>query len=319
MYCNHEIETMSRDAMIELQTKKLQNMIKWAYEKSPFYKEKMSLIGLNDRSVKTLDDLKKFPFTTREDLFVNSPFGFLAVPLSSTIRMRMIGQNRPITKAYTSGDIGRNVEMTARALVAGGVTMATALQICEDYTCEHSLGIHYAAEVLGATVIPSELAKLDRQWEMIDKFRVTAIASNAQQMLQLLVAGQALNYDLENSSISTIFSLNQDTKNSMDEHIASRFHAKIFNLYSPPEFGASAMMFECNKKAGLHIQEDYYYPEIVHITDTGDVASGQMGELVLTALAADAMPLIRYRTGQIVAIDSEPCACGRTFARIKIP
>ncbi|MBP2631766.1 MAG: paaK [Firmicutes bacterium] len=319
MYCNHEVETMPRAAMIELQTQKLQKMIKWVYEKSPFYKEKMASLELTDQSIQTLEDLQKLPFTTKEDLVNNSPFGFLTGPLSSTIRMRMIGEYKPVTKAYTSADVGRNVEMTARALVAGGVTMADVLQICEDYTSESALGIQYAAEILGATVVPTELTKLELQLEMIDKFRITAIASNAQQMLQLLVAGQALNYDVASMSISKIFSLNNDTKNNMGEHIASRFNAQVFNLYSPPELGCSTMMFECQKKCGLHMQEDYYYPEIINIINGRNVLDGHMGELVITTLSPEAMPIIRYRTGQMVAIDRDVCSCGRTLSRIKMP
>lgn len=319
MYCNHEVETMPRAAMMELQTQKLQKMIKWVYEKSPFYKEQMESLGLTEQSIQTLEDLQKLPFTTKEDLVVNSPFGFLTGPLSSTIRMRMIGNCKPVTKAYTSADVGRNVEMTARALIAGGVNMSDVLQICEDYTSESAMGIQYAAEILGATVVPTELQKLELQLELIDKLRITAIASNAQQMLQLLVAGQALNYDVANMSVSKIFSLNNDTKNSMGEHIASRFNAQVFNIYSPPELGCSAMMFECQKKCGLHIQEDYYYPEIINITDGSNILDGHMGELVLTTLSTDAMPIIRYRTGQLVSIDREVCSCGRTLSRIKMP
>lgn len=319
MYCNQEFETMSRVAMVQVQTEKLRKIIRWAYEKSPFYKDRMDLAGLNAQSVQTLADLEKMPFTTKEQLIAHSPFGFLTGPLSGTIRMRMIDDINPVTRAYTSGDVGRNVEMMTRCLVAGGVNRATVLQIGGDYTSENALGAHYAGELLGATIVPAEIAKLNRQLEMIETFGVTAIASNPQHILQLLVAGQGLDYDMKKMRIATIFSMNHAIKNNMEDHITSRFSANVFNIYSPPEFGCAGMVFDCPQKNGMHIQEDYFYPEVVNLTDNQVIKDNRMGELVITSLALEAMPVIRYRTGQIVALDASACGCGRTLTRVQAP
>lgn len=310
---------MSKTAMVQVQTDKLRKTIRWAYEKSPFYREQMDLAGLNDHSVQTLADLEKMPFTTKAQLVAHSPFGFLTGPLSGTIRMRMIDHVNPVTRAYTSGDVGRNVEMMARCLVAGGVNRATVLQIGEEYTSENALGAHYAGELLGATVVPAEIAKLDRQLELIETFGVTAIASNPQQILQLLVAGQGLDYNIKKMQIATIFSMNHTIKNNMEDHIMSRFATNVFNIYSPPEFGCAGMMFNCAQKNGMHIQEDYFYSEVVSLTDNQVIKDNRMGELVITSLAFEAMPVIRYRTGQIVALDSSICDCGRTLTRVQVP
>lgn len=319
MYCNQEIETMPRTVMHRLQTEKLQKVIRWAYGKSAFYREQMRGAGLTDQSIETLEDLTKMPFTTRAHLSQHSPFGFLTVPLSNIIRMRMVGEDEPVTRAYTSGDIGRNVEMMARCLVAGGLNMASILQIFGEYSKENTLSIQYAGELLGATVIPSAIEKLDRCLMQTEKFGVNSIAANAQRILQLLVAGQALNYDMKKMKISTVFLTNSAVKNNMEDHVSGRFNARIYNLYSPPEVGCPGMMFDCGEKAGMHIQEDYFYSEVISLNHHGPVENGHVGELVITSLGLEAMPFIRYRTGQVVSMDREVCSCGRTLARIKVP
>ena len=319
MYCNQDIETMSRTNMMQLQTEKLCKTIKWIYEKSPFYKEKMNQVGVTDKSIRSLADLEKFPFTTKEDLMLASPYGFLTGPLSSIIRMRMVGNENPITRAYTSGDIGRNVEMMARCLVAGNVNMSTVLEIAEDYTSENALSVHYASEILGATVVPSDVAKPERGLEMIEKFGVNMLASNSQQMLQRLVAGQALEYDLKLARLSALFCFNDTVKNNIEDHLTSRFNAHVFNLYSPPEIGCPGIAFECAQKNGMHLQEDYFYPEVISVSNQKVLPYGRVGELVLTSLSLEAMPIIRYRTGQIVSLDTEICKCGRTLIKIKMP
>lgn len=319
MYCNREFETMPRDVMRQLQTEKLHKTIRWAFEKSSFYREQMLQAGLTDASIQTLEDLEKMPFTTKKQLSARSPYDFLTGPLSGVSRMRMIGNEEPVTRAYTARDIGRNVEMMARCLMAGGVNMTSVLQISEHYADENAMSVQYAGEALGATIIPSSVDKLDRCLEQIVKLGVTSIATTSKQILQFLVAAQALNYDLKELKVAAIFLLNRTAKNNMEDHLGNRFNAMIYNLYAPPEIGCPGMMYDCAHKSGMHFQEDYFYPEIVSLTDHRSVFDGQVGELVVTSLSLEAMPIIRYRTGQIVSLDSEVCACGRTFARIKAP
>lgn len=319
MYCNQEIETMPRAQMLELQTGRLRKTIKWAYEKSPFYRDKMNDASLTEKSIETLKDLEKLPFTIKEDLIEQSPFGFLTGPLSSTIRMRMIGAKKPITRAYTSGDVGRNVEMMARCLVAGGVNMSTVLEVMDNYASPDALSIQYAGELLGATVIPSEVDNIERGLETVEKLGVNMIASNIQKLLQRLVASQALAHDVKLSRLSALFSYNNTVKNNIEEHLMSRFNANIFNLYAPPEFAYAGIAFECAEKDGLHLQEDYFYPEVISVENQEVLEDGRVGELVLTSLALEAMPILRYRTGQIVSLDRRACACGRTLVRLKMP
>lgn len=319
MYCNQEIETMSRLRMTELQNEKLRKTIQWAYEKSPFYSGIMRDAGLTGDSIQTLEDLESLPFTTKGDLVRESPFGLLTGPLSGAIRMQMIGVKEPITRAYTSGDIGRNVEMMARCLVAGGVNMSTVLEIMDDYASPNAISIQYAGELLGATVVPSEVDKIERSLEMVEKLGVNMVASNIQKLLQRLVASQALAHDVKLSRLTALFSFNDTVKNNIEEHLMSRFNANIFNLYAPPEFAYPGIAFECAEKDGMHLQEDYFYPEVISVENQEVLEDGRVGELVLTSLALEAMPVLRYRTGQIVSLDHSVCKCGRTLVRIKMP
>ena len=319
MYSNQEIETMPRELMTQLQTERLRKTMKWAYEKSPFYHEKMNSLGLTDQSIQTLDDLKKMPFTTQNDLIENSPFGFLTVPISGTIRMRIVGRNFNIARAYTNADVGRNVEMMTRCLMAGGVTKGTIMEVIDEYSDENALSVQYAAEVLGATVVPSPLTNLERAITMMNQFGVDAIVSNPKQLLQLIINAQAFENDIKGMPLTAIFCMNDLLRNNMDTHLKSRIGAKIYNMYSPVEFGCAGMLFECEHKCGFHIQEDYFYPEVVRLGDNQAIDENHMGELVITSLALEAMPLLRFRTGQMVMIDQAPCKCGRTLLRLKTP
>lgn len=320
MYCNSKIETMPRNELYQLQTEKLQKMIKWTYEKSSFYRSRWESLQIKSEDIQSLTDLQKLPFTTKDQLIANAPFGLLTVPMSGVLRLHMIGQGKKaIAKAYTAGDLGRATEMTARALVAGGVNMTSIVQICEDRPSSDVLGLQYAAEVLGATVVPFSTSSLESKLEIIDKFRVTTLIGEPQYMLQLMVAAQALDYDWQSMSISTIFLTHNGMKNNMADHIASRIGTNVFNLSSLPELCTPGIACECEAKKGFHVQEDYFYPEVVSLSDGQVIQDGRMGELVLTALTAEAMPIIRYRTGVLVTLEHDACDCGRTLARIRIP
>lgn len=318
MYCNIEIETIPRAEMHQLQKERLQKIVNWAHEKSPFYRAQWKNIKVKD--IQSLEDIKRFPFTTKEDLIANAPLGMLAMPMGGIIRLHMIGEGKKvIAKAYTTSDLGRAVEMSQRALVAGGVNVSSVIQICSGHLTSDVLGLQHAAETLGATVVSVSTAKLEEQLSVIDKLRVTTLISDPQHILQLMVAAQALDYDLQSMAVKTIFLSHNGMKNNMAEHIASRIGVKVFNLYSIPELFTPGIACSCKVKKGYHVQEDYFYPEVVSLSDGQVIQDGRMGELVLTSLVSEAMPIIRYRTGVLVTLDHEKCSCGRTLARIHVP
>ncbi len=317
MICNHEIETMPRPQLTALQTARLQKEIRWAYEKSAFYREMMEKERLTPDDIQTLDDLQKLPFTTKKELLGRSPFDFLTGPLSSALRVYSAGQGaeRRMVRICSNGDVGRTVEMTARALVAGGVNRASVIKIGSSCPDASMLDIQYAAELIGATVLPSDGTELGQQLKMIDLLSANVLISDAPGLLRLLVAAQALQYDLK-AKISTLFCVNSELTNTMVSHLGKRYEADLFNIYTPIKSGNTAMFYGCERHKALHLQEDYYYAEIISMQDESVIHDGSMGELVVTSLAAEAMPFFRYRTGRIVSMDISPCECGRTFAKI---
>lgn len=320
MICNQEVEMMPREQLIQLQTERLQREIKWAYEKSPFYNKMMREYGLKPADIQSVEDLHKLPFTTREDLEKNTPFDFLTGPLSSMLRVRQSGGGRPIIRICTNGDVARGVEMTVRALAAGGVNMTSVVELGAYYLGTSLCDIQYAAEVIGATVMPPDSAASEERIKLIDILGANVLASDANGLLKFLITAQAMGYDMTKSTISTLFCINTKLDRKMNYHLKSRYQADIFNIYAPLESGMTAMFYECEKHESMHLQEDYYYAEIINMQTGEIVTDGSMGELVITSLVAEAMPCLRYRTGQIASLDRHTeCKCGRTFARVIVP
>jgi phenylacetate-CoA ligase len=316
MICNSEVEAMPRDALRQLQMARLKKELTWAYEKSPFYQNLMERAGITPEDINSFDDLKKMPFTTKKDLLTNSPFDFLTGPLSSTLRVRCNGDMQPIVKMCSNGDIARIVEMTSRAFVAAGVNMASIVKMDVSSLNVSMLDMLYAAEVVGATVIPPDGADLSQRIRMLDLMGADVLAGDSQILLQMLVAAQAMEFDFQQSRVNKLLCLTHTMHNYMGAHLKERYNADLFHIYAPIEAGATAMFYECEEHK-CHIQEDYYYAEIINMQSGEVVDDGAMGELVLTSLYSESMPMIRYRTGLIVAMDrQEPCKCGRTFSRL---
>lgn len=319
MYFDEKIETMPRSAMEELQSQRLQQTIKWVQEKSEFYQKKFadSKVALQD--IKVIQDLNKLPFTTKEELIANAPLGMLTLEMNSVVRIEPIESLPPLVMAYTSEDIRHSIEILARCLVAGGLNISSIIQIYEDYFTPIALGMQYAAETIGATVVPIKVKPLEKQLEVIKKFNINYLATSPQRILHLIVAGQAFGYDFAKMPISTVFAINNMLRSPISEHLESRMGAIVFNLFSIPELIGPGIAFECIIKRGFHVNEDYFYPEVINVCTQESVGLGEMGELVLTSLATQAMPIIRYRTGQLVKLEKEPCLCGRNLVRLLTP
>ena len=319
MYFDEKIETMPRSAMEELQSQRLQQTIKWVQEKSGFYQKKFadSKVALQD--IEVIQDLNKLPFTTKEELIANAPLGMLTLEMNSVVRIEPIESLPPLVMAYTSEDIRYSIEILARCLVAGGLNISSIIQIYEDYFTPIALGMQYAAEMIGATVVPIKVKQLEKQLEVIKKFNINYLATSPQRILHLLVAGQAFGYDFAKMPISTVFAINNMLRSPISEHLESRMGAIVFNLFSIPELIGPGIAFECIIKPGFPVTADYFYPEVINVCTQEPVGLGEMGELVLTSLATQAMPIIRYRTGQLVKLEKEPCLCGRNLVRLLTP
>lgn len=316
MLCNREIETMTRAGLIKLQTEKLRKLMKWLCEKSSFYGPKLDELALSSDELE-LADLTKLPFTTREDLASQYPYGLLTFPLSSVARVHTVGQQSPVAIAYTSGDIGKWLEMLARTLVAGGLNPTGTLQIAADYGLQpEGLGIHYAAEAIGATVVPAGIQEPAEQIKLIEQFGVTALAASPAVLKQFAASAEEIGIDLGSLPISTIYAITNEIDALHQAGLAAQFNAVVIEIYSVPELIGPGIAGTCSAHNGLHIHEDYFYPEIIDPVTGEAMPEQEEGELVLTTLGKEAMPVLRYRTGLLAALDRTPCTCGRTLARL---
>jgi len=319
VFCNPAIETMGRDEMTSLQTDKLGKLIKWLHEKSSFYRAQMEQTGLGLADIKTMTDLVKLPFTTEDDLVANYPYGMLTFPMSTVARLHTIrNSGRPIAVAYTSGDIGKWMEMLARTLVAGGVNPTTVFLVALDYGLSPAgLGMHYATELTGATVIPSGQLAAAEQFQLIEQYGVTALAAEPQYLLQLAAAAREMGRNVRELPLTAIFVVSDRLRNACCAEIVEQFGVNAIQIYSNPKLIGPGIAGGCPAN-GLHIQEDYFYPEIIHPVTGELLPDGEQGELVLTTLGKEAMPVVRYRTGECAALERGVCACGRTLARLII-
>lgn len=319
MYANQNIEQIDRSELQKLQIERLQRIIKWAKDKSAFYGKLYEEAGVSSLEINSIEDIKKLPFTTYEDLKKNSPFDFLTLPLSSILRVsrfKEFGRPSAVTKMYTNGDVARNVEMMTRALIAVGITHGTIVGILGDLSDSRLLDVHYALEMIGATVVVLG-SDGDNARKLLQQVAVDTLVSDSRQIMQLLVGLQAVQKEGVSSSISRVVCLEDSMQNSMRSYMEKRIGAKIYSLFNCPAMGFAGVMFPCAEGFGFHVQEDNFYPELVSFgTDEVVDVPGRVAELVLTTLSAEGMPLIRFRTGQAVMKIEDSCACGRSLMRV---
>ena len=321
MYANQQMEQLNREHLEALQLDLLKKQLRWAEEKSVFYRAHFARAGVSHEMVQSLADLRRFPFLERDVLWRESRLDFLTVPFSSLLRYAALREpSREFAAFYTNGDIAHNVEMMARALVAAGVHRASVVALLGDLSDSRLLDAQYAIEVLGAT---SVLMGTDyRQWLLLmEEIGADTLIAPQPLIMQLIIHLQAAGRDMADYSLARVLCMNVDgIQNPMQRHIEGRTRLSVYNLYAPAELGTSGLLCPCGAGSGQHIQEDYFYPELIAFgSDVPVTEKHQMGELVVTTLQAEAMPLIRYRTGQAVRLTDEPCACGRSFMRALTP
>ena len=317
MFANSQAETINREDLEKLQLERLKNTISWAYEKSAFYRHSFDVAGVKPEDIETLRDIQKFPTELRRA----DALDFLTLPLSGVLRVNHINEVRgEVTKLYTKGDIQQNVEMMARCLIAAEVTKGSVVGIQGDLSDSKFLDVLYSLESIGATVVP--LGTDYRQWlGMLEIFSMDTLISTPQLVMQLIIQLQAIGKNIIDYPLAKIVCINtSNIQNPLQQHIEDRTSTTVYNLFAPPEIGNAGIIYQCRNAAGHHVQEDFYLTELVRF-DSDEVLTedGRMGELVITALTAQAMPLIRYRTGQAVRRISDKCSCGRTFLRIATP
>jgi phenylacetate-CoA ligase len=320
MIWNPEYETMPRDKLRELQLKRLNNVIKWAYNNVPFYQDRFAKAGIKPGLIKSINDLAKLPFTTKEDLRDNYPFGFLAIPLDQVVRVHASSgtTGQPIVVGYTRGDLNTWAELTARIATAGGATARDIAQISFGYGLfTGGFGLHAGLERIGATVVPMSAGNTERQILIMQDFKVTVLVSTPSYALYIAEVGQEMGVDFSKLPLRVGLFGAEPCSEKMRQEIEERLGISATDNYGLTEVIGPGVSGECQEKNGLHINEDHFIPEIID-PSTGEVLPpGEEGELVFTTLTKEAFPVIRYRTRDISALIEEPCPCGRTTIRMK--
>lgn len=321
MYFQKDIETMPRADIEKMQLERLQRLVKYCYDNVPFYHKRLREAGVCPDKIKTLSDIQYIPYTTKADLRDNYPYGLFAVPQSKIVRMHASSgtTGKPTVVGYTANDLDHWSDCVARLAMAAGADENTIVQICFGYGLfTGALGLHYGLEKIGATVVPSSSGNTEKQIMLMQDFGTNALVatpSYAQYIGELarekgVLDKLQLKLGLFGSEGCTI-----EMRNAIE---------KTLNLFATDNYGMSELngpgvSGECRERCGMHINEDHYYAEIIDPA-TGDVLPrGSEGELVVTTLTKEGMPVLRYRTKDITKIDYEPCACGRTFARMDKP
>ncbi len=317
-FFDEKIEKMPRDKLNELKLQRLKKIVSYAYENVAFYRKKFKDAGIEPGSIKKLEDIEKLPFTTKDELRNNMPFGMLALPLENCIELHASSgtTGTPITVCYTKHDLEVWSNVMARCLAMAGLTKKDIFQIPIPYgTFTGAFGFHYGGQLVGAMVVPSGKTDSQRQIQLMKYYGTTFIAGIASYAVHL---GQvAMKMGIEPSSLNVrngIFGAETFTK-EMKKRLAKMWDMDVHDIYGLTEMCGPGVSSDCDAHDGLHLWEDHFLPEIID-PKTGDViGKEEEGELVLTTLTKEGMPIIRYRTRDITFLYDGECECGRTHVR----
>ncbi|RMG04092.1 MAG: phenylacetate--CoA ligase [Nitrospirae bacterium] len=320
MIWNEEYETMPREALEAIQLKRLQQVVERVYQNVPPYRKKMDEAGVKPGDIRRLSDLSKLPFTTKDDLRDNYPFGMFAVGLERVVRVHASSgtTGKPTVVGYTRRDIETWSELMARTLSAAGVHSGDVVHNAYGYGLfTGGLGFHYGAERLGATVIPISGGNTKRQIMIMRDFGSTVLTCTPSYALNIAEVLEDSGIKPEELKLKVGIFGAEPWSEKMREEIERQLSIDAIDIYGLSEIIGPGVSVECvEKKEGLHIFEDHFIPEIIN-PETGEVLPpGEKGELVFTTLTKEAFPVIRYRTRDITSLITEPCTCGRTLYRM---
>ncbi len=320
MIWNPEYETIDREALHELQLRRLQSTVAWVHERVPYYRDALDERGVRPRDIKSLDDITKLPFTDKTALRDTYPFGLFAVPLDQVVRIHSSSgtTGKPIVVGYTKGDIATWTELTARVAAAAGVVHTDLVQMAFGYGMfTGGFGMHYGVERVGATVIPASAGNTERHLMMMTDFGTTVLVSTPSYALYMAEVAEEMGVDLKGSPLRLGLFGAEPCTDAARQEIEQQLGIVATDNYGLSEVMGPGVSGECECRCGLHIAEDHFIAEVVDPETGSPLPDGEEGELVFTSLTKEAFPVLRYRTHDLTVLDRTPCECGRTLARMR--
>jgi len=315
-----EYECMPREEIEQLQLERLQATLNRVYKNVTCYRNKFNELGIVPEDVQSLADLSKLPFTTKEDLRLNYPYGMFAVPLREVVRIHSSSgtTGKPTVVGYTKHDIKTWSNLVARFMTGAGVTSDDVVQIAFGYGLfTGAFGLHYGSETIGASVIPMGAGNTEKQIMIMQDYKTTALVSTPSYAVTLAERMEKMGVDPKSLSLKVGLFGGEPWSESMRREIESRLGISATDNYGLSEVIGPGVAGECGYKCGMHISEDAFIAEIIDPETCQPLPPGSVGELVLTSLTKEAFPMVRYRTRDITSLDFAKCSCGRTTVRMR--
>lgn len=319
MIWNINKETMGRGQMRQLQGARLHKLVTYVYHNLPFYRNKMQEMDITPDKIQTIDDIVKLPFTTKQDLRDNYPYGLVSAPHSQIVRVHASSgtTGHPTICAYTRHDLTVWQEAVSRCLGAFGLTRDDTVSIAYGYGLfTGGLGLHYGVENFGAAVVPASTGNTEKHIRLIRDLEVSGIACTPSYALYLSEKMRKMGISRHDLKLRIAALGAEPWTENMRQEIQDQLGVKAYNIYGLSEICGPGVSYECECQHGSHIVEDHFFPEIINPVTCESLKYGEAGELVFTTLTKDGMPLLRYRTKDLTSLTDDPCPCGRTAVRM---
>jgi phenylacetate-CoA ligase len=319
MIFNPEYESMDPAVREKLQFARLKNLVEKVYNQVPFYKKKMDAAGVSPKDITCLADIAKLPFTTKDDLRETFPYGLLACPEAEIEEIHMSSGTTgvPVVDAYTRKDVETWEEAMARTLAGAGATRNDTVQNCYGYGLfTGGLGVHYGAKRLGANIIPMSSGNTQKQLMVMKAFGSTILTCTPSYALYMAEEAAESGIDVKAMKLRAGCFGAEPWSENMRKEIEAKYGIDAYDIYGLTEITGPGVAFECEAKDGLHINEDFFYPEIIDPVTGKVLTDGEKGELVFTTLVKEGTPLIRYRTRDVTFLRRDICSCGRTTVKM---
>ena len=311
-------ECMSQDELAQLQLERLQATLNRVYRNVAFYRKKFDELGFEPEDLVELNDVAKLAFTCSRDLSDAYPYDLFAVPLREVVRVHSSsGATKPVVVGYTRQDLKHWSELVARVLTAGGVTADDVVQITLNYgLLTGGLGLHYGAELIGASVLPTSVGRTERQVKIMQDYRTTALVATPSYALVIADRMENMRIDAKTLTLKFAMLAGEPWSEEMREEIEARLYVKATDNYGLSEIMGPGVAGECLHQVGMHLNQDHFFFEVVDPQTGKNLQPGEVGELIITTLTKEAFPLIRFRTGDLCSLRYDPCECGRSLARM---